>query len=46
MLLNFVLILPLLLLGCATPQTVNRAELERLKAHCRILFLEARAVAG
>ena|SRR6266849_792962 len=33
MLRSLVAILPLLLLGCATPQTVNRAELERFKAH-------------
>jgi len=28
-----VLILPLFLLGCAGPQTVNRTQLEQLKAH-------------
>ncbi len=33
MLRSLALIFPLLLLGCATPQTVNRAELERLKSH-------------
>jgi hypothetical protein len=33
MLRGLVLILPLLLLGCARPQTINRAELEQLKAH-------------
>jgi hypothetical protein len=33
MLRSVVAVLPLLLLGCATPQTVDRAELERLKAH-------------
>jgi len=30
---KLVLMLPLLLMGCAHPQTVTRAELEHLKAH-------------
>jgi hypothetical protein len=30
---KLMLILPLLLLGCAQPKTVNRAELEGLKLH-------------
>ena len=33
MLRSLALILPLFLLGCASPQTVNRTQLEQLKAH-------------